>query len=171
MWSSERRRLLGGIAFGGLGWLLAGCFRPMLAEDAPAAALVGRIALPEADDRFSYYLNRTLAERLGEPRAPDYRLEVSTEVERDRLAITQDGAVTRIGLTAVADWTLYRAGEADPVLSERTVSQSGYSSTASLFATREVRRDVERRLARDLGERIALRLLAQADGIAAAGGS
>lgn len=171
MSSSERRRVLASFALGGAAWLLAGCFRPMLAENRPAHALLGRVALPEVDDRFSYYLNRSLAERLGEPRSADFRLEVATATERDQLAITQDGAVTRIGLTVVADWTLHRKGEAEPVLNGRAVSQSGYNSTASLFATREVQRDVERRLARDLGERISLQLLAQADGLAAAGDS
>lgn len=171
MWSPERRRLLGGLGAGlalaGLGTGLGGCFRPMLAEDGPAAGLLGRVALPEPRDRFSYHLNRSLAERLGEARTPDFRLEVETRLERDELAITQDDAITRISLTALADWALYPAGAAEPVLSERTVSQSGYNSTASLFATREVKLDVERRLARDLGERIARRLLAQADTLAA----
>lgn len=175
MWSSERRRLLRGLgaalALAGFGGGLAGCFRPMLAEDGAPAALLGRVALPEVSDRFSYHLNRSLAERLGEPRRPEYRLEVATRLEREQLAITQDDAVTRISLTAVADWTLHRADDAEALLGERTVSQSGYNSTASIFATREIRRDVERRLARDLGERIARRLLAQAGGIGGAAGS
>ena len=170
-WSDRRRvlaRLGGGLALAGLAGLSSGCFRPMLAEGSAGDALHGRVALPEVGDRFSYYLNRSLAERLGEPGRADYRLEVATEIERERLAITQDDAVTRISLRAVADWALYRAGAAEPVLSERTVSQSGYNSTASLFATREVKLDVERRLARDLGERIARRVLAQAGRAAAA---
>lgn len=172
MSSSDRRRVLlrlgGGLALAGMAGLTGGCFRPMLAEGSPADGLYGRVALPEVGDRFSYYLNRSLADRLGEAGRPDYRLEVATRIERDRLAITQDDAVTRISLRAVADWALYRAGVAEPVLAERTLSQSGYNSTASLFATREVKLDVERRLARDLGERIARRVLAQADRVAAA---
>ena len=168
---SDRRALLRGLALAGVAALTGGCFRPMLARDGSAAPLIGRVALPATEDRFSYYLTRTLAERLGEPRSPDFRLEVDTRLERERLAITQDDAVTRISLRAVADWALYRAGESRPLLSERVVSQSGYNSTASLFATREARRDIERRLARDLGERIALRLLARADEISAGAGS
>ena len=171
MSSSDRRKILGGLALGGAAWLATGCFRPMLAENASASALIGRVALPESNDRFSYYLRQTLTERLGEPRSPDFRLEVASRLERDRLAITQNDAVTRISLTAVADWALYRAGETAPLLKESAVSQSGYNSTASLFATREVRRDVERRLARELGERIALRILARADGMASDAGS
>lgn len=175
MWSSERRRLIGrlaaGLALAAAAPLLAGCFRPMLAEGGAAGGLQGRVALPEPRDRFSYHLNRSLAERLGEPTVPDYRLELKTALERESLAITQDDAVTRISLTAVAEWALYRAGETAPVLSARTVTQSGYNSTASLFATREARRDIENRLARDLGERIARQILARAGEIAAPAGS
>lgn len=171
MSSSERRRLLGALAMGGAAALLGACFRPMLAEDSAAAGLRGRVALPAVKDRFSYYLNRSLAERLGTARSPDYRLEVTTQLERDRLAITRDDAITRISLTATADWALYPSGGSEPVLSDRMISQSGYNSTASIFATRQVGLDVERRLARDLGERIALMLLAQAGGIAGAAGS
>jgi hypothetical protein len=57
------------------------------------------------------------------------------------------------------------------VLHGRTLSQSGYNSTASLFATRQARLDIERRLARDLGERIARSLLARASTIVASAAS
>lgn len=196
MWWSEaetaaragpsRRRALGSLA-GLLAGLclaapLAGCFRPMLAEGGPSATLIGRVALPGFQDRFGYYLNDSLRARLGRPDAAEYRLEVKTRLVKDDLAIAQDNAVTRISLTATADWSLYRivtgtgavdaaggyAGTPAPVLAGRTVSQSGYNSTASLFATREAKLDIERRLARDLGERIARALFARAGRLAAA---
>ncbi len=148
----------------------------MLAEDSPSAALIGRVRLPEFDDRFGFYLNASLRDRLGRVQAEDFRLEVTTRIERGDLAIAQDNAVTRISLTAIADWALYPAGSSEPVLREpilqgRAVSQSGYNSTASLFATRAAKLDIERRLARDVGERIARSLLARAGGILAAAGS
>jgi len=143
----------------------------MLAEDSPSAGLIGRVRLPEFDDRFGFYLNASLRDRLGRAGTPDYRLEVKTRIEKDDLAIAQDNAVTRISLTAIADWALYPAGGSEPVLRDRTVSQSGYNSTASLFATRAAKLDIERRLARDLGERIARSLLARAGGIVATAGS
>jgi hypothetical protein len=146
-----------------LSGLVTGCFRPMLAEGGPSMTLVGRVGLPEFDDRFGYYLNESLRDRLGRPQAEDFRLEVNTLLESDDLAITQDNAVTRISLTAVAKWALYPRDAAGPVIEGRTVSQSGYNSTASLFATRAAKLDIERRLARDLGERIARSLLARAD--------
>ena len=164
--------LLGGLLAG----LLGGCLRPMLAADGPSAALIGRIRLPEFDDRFGFYLNAGLRDRLGRGGAGDFRLEVKTRIERGDLAISQDNAVTRISLTAIADWALYPAGGVEaaprePVLQGRAVSQSGYNSTASLFATRAAKLDIERRLARDLGERIARSLLARAGGVLASAGS
>ncbi len=170
-WSDRRKVLahLGGVLL--LGGLGGGCFRPMLAEDSPSTALIGRIRLPEFDDRFGFYLNASLRDRLGRAQTADFRLEVKTRIERGDLAITQDSAVTRISLTAIADWALYPAGGSEPVLTDRAVSQSGYNSTASLFATRAARLDIERRLARDLGERIARSLLARAGGIIAMAGS
>ncbi len=143
----------------------------MLAEDSASAALIGRVRLPDFDDRFGFYLNASLRDRLGRPQVEDFRLEVTTRIERGDLAIAQDNAVTRISVTAIADWALFPAGGSEPVLKDRTVSQSGYNSTASLFATRAAKLDIERRLARDLGERIARSLLARAGVIAAAAGS
>ncbi len=172
MLSSDRRKVLahlGGVSL--LGGFLGGCFRPMLAKDSPSAALIGRVRLPEFGDRFGFYLNASLRDRLGRPQAEDFRLEVTTRIERRDLAIAQDNAVTRISLTAIADWALYPAGGSEPVLTDRAVSQSGYNSTASLFATRAAKLDIERRLARDLGERIARSLLARAGGILATAGS
>jgi LPS-assembly lipoprotein len=161
-------RLGGFVLFGGLSGALGACFRPMLAEDSPSSALIGRIRLPEFDNRFGYYLNESLRDRLGRSGSEEFRLEVSTGITESGLAIAQDNAVTRISVTATAEWALYRAGDAKPVLRDRSVSQSGYNSTASLFATRAAKLDIERRLARDLGERIARSLLARASGIAAA---
>jgi hypothetical protein len=181
MSSSDRRQItrrralthLGGnLLLGGLlSGLLGGCFRPMLAADRPSAALIGRVRLPEFGDRFGFYLNASLRDRLGRPHAEDFRLAVETRIESSDLAITQDNAATRISLTATADWALYPAGNSEPVLRGRVMSQSGYNSTASLFATRAAKLDIERRLAHDLGERIARSLLARAGGVIATAGS
>jgi hypothetical protein len=170
----RRRRVLarlgGTFLIGGalLSLPLGGCFRPMLAEDSASSAMIGRVGLPEVSDRFGYYLNDSLRDRLGRPDSETFRLEVSTRIDRGNLAIAQDNAVTRISLTATADWALFPVGATEPLLTGRAVSQSGYNSTASLFATRAAKQDIERRLARDLGERIARSLLARAGDIAKA---
>lgn len=162
MWSSERRAVLALLG----ATLLGGCFRPMLREDSAARGLRNRIALPEVDGRFGYYLHRSLEERLGKPIEPEYRLEISTELEQHGLVVAEDDAITRIALVAKAEWSLWRAGEDTPALEGSAISQSGYSATGSLFATRIARRDIEERLARDLGERVARVILARAGEVA-----
>lgn len=142
---------------------LAGCFRPMLAEDGAASDLRGQIALPSIDGRFGYYLTQSLEDRLGKPRNPVWRLMVQTDVRERGLAVAQDNSVTRLTLTATAKWQLQRDGET--VLSDEVSAQSGYNATSSLFATRQTRRDIERRLARDLGVRISRIVLARAEQI------
>ncbi len=141
---------------------VSGCFRPMLAETSDAATLRGTIELPEVDDRFGYFMVRSLEDRLGRTEAAEYRLEVATRVIEQGLAIEQDNSVTRITLLVEADWVLYRLPDRRPVLQSRSVTQSGYDATPDLFATRQTRLDVERRLARDLGERVARGILGRA---------
>lgn len=153
----DRRALLAGCGV----LALSGCLRPMLASDESATALRNRIALPKIDDRFDYYLSRALEDRLGQPKSPDFRLDVSTNVTQEGLAIAQDNSVTRVTLLARASWSLWRTGAGEPVLSDSLTIQSGYNATTSLFATRQARLDIERRLARDLGERISRAILAR----------
>lgn len=164
MSSSDRRAVLAGLA-GALA-LTSGCFRPMLAESSAASALHGRIALPTIDGRFQYHLGQSLEDRLGTPRDPLYRLEVRTRLTEDNLAITPDDAITRKSLTAEARFRLLPVGSGEPVMTDRVISQSGYNSTGSLFATRVAAQDTEKRLAQDLGERIARRILADAGRLA-----
>lgn len=165
MSSGDRRHFL---ALSAAALLLAGCFRPMLAEDGSAAALRGKIALPQTSDRFSYYLHDRLEERLGKPEAPEYRLEVRTALTESGLLVAQDNTITRIRVQAVADFELYRDGVSEPVLKDRIVTESGYDSTTTLYASRTTQQDIERRLANDLGERIARRIQAQAGRIESA---
>jgi LPS-assembly lipoprotein len=147
--------------------VLGGCFRPMLAENDAARAIRHRIALPGVDGRFEHYLVQSLEDRLGKPGETDFVLEIVSEVSQQGIAVTQDDAVTRITLQVESAWTLRRAGETEPLIADVAFSQSGYNATTSLFATRQTRQEVERRLARDIGERIARAILARADEFAA----
>jgi len=162
MSSSERRWILGALAAGGCA-VLSGCFKPMLARDSTASALRHRIALPAVDGRFGYFLNESLTDQLGKPHAPDLRLEVRSDISERGIAIAQDNSVTRITLSVAAEWSVWQIGDDQPVLSETTGLQSGYNATTSLYATRQTRLDIERRLARTLGERIGRSILALAD--------
>ncbi|MEM6546709.1 MAG: LPS assembly lipoprotein LptE [Pseudomonadota bacterium] len=169
MSSSNRRQAI--LAAAGAVVTLSGCFRPMLAETSSGSGMRGKVALPSIDGRFGYYLNEALETRLGRPGNTAFRLEIAADLTEQGLAIAQDNTVTRVRLVAVANWALYRDGQAEPVLEQRTITQSGYDATASLFATRQTRLDIERRLARDIGERIARHILARSDRLDAIGTS
>ena len=82
------------------------------------------------------------------------------------VAIARDSSVTRITLVVASSWRLVRISDGIAVLSDKLNLQSGYNATTSLFATRQTRRDIERRLARDLGFRIARSIQARAGEIA-----
>lgn len=133
----------------------------MLAEGGGQAELRGRIAMPKIDGRFGYFLSKSLEDRLGETQQADWVLEVSSNVTRNGLAVAQDNSVTRITLLARTDWVLRKRSTGAVVLEDTATSQSGFNATTSLFATRQTEQDVERRLARDIGERISRRIYAQ----------
>lgn len=145
---------------------LGGCFRPMLAENDAARSVRHRIALPPVDGRFDYYLVESLEDRLGVPQEPAFVLSIVSELTDRGIAVTQDDAVTRLTLRVRSTWSLRRTGATEPLLADVAFSQSGYNATTSLFATRQTRLEIERRLARDIGERIARAILARADELA-----
>ena len=160
MSSCSRRAVLLGMGTGLL--VLPGCLRPMLAADGPAAGLRGRIELPPVDDRFSYHLEESLAARLGRAETKEYRLDISRKITEAGIAIARDNSATRITLLVEANWRLTRIADGAQMMSDTLTVQSGYNATTSLYATRQTRRDIERRLARDLGERIARSIMARA---------
>ena len=165
-WSEPTRRGLLALTLAGLA---GGCLRPMLAEDGRARALTGRIELPAVAGRRGYHLSRRLAARLGTPTDPQFRLEVDLAFRSRGLAIAQDRAITRRTVTATARWRLLRPGrDGPPVLTGRERAESGYNETGSLYASQVTARDIERRLAEELAERIARTIQARADTVAAA---
>ena len=163
MSSSDRRTVLTSLLCLSAPFILGGCFRPMLAEGGAPRGLRGRIAMPEIDGRFGYFLTKSLEDRLGEETSPEWVLSVSPTITRQGLAVAQDNSVTRITLFAQANWELRRRSNGAVVLKDQTNSQSGFNATTSLFATRQTEQDIERRLARDIGERIARRIYAKAE--------
>ena len=158
----DRRRLLALTLMSPAAVTLSACFQPMLAEGEISRNLRGRIALPSIDGRFGYFLSRSLEDRLGEAESVDWVLSVDPHISRQGLAVAQDNSVTRVTLFARADWQLRKRSTGAVVLSDQAFSQSGYNATTSLFATRQTEQDIERRLARDIGERIARRIYANA---------
>lgn len=159
---SDRRAFLS-VLMMGTGLTMSGCFRPMLAAGGSASSLLGKVSLPAIDGRFGYFLSKSLEDRLGAPAETAWTLSVSHRIQRSDLAVSSDNSVTRITLTAIANWTLRQRSNGAVVLSDQVVVRSGYNATTSLFATRQAKQDIERRLARDIGERIARRIQANAE--------
>ncbi len=159
MSSFDRRAAIAGLGV----LLLGGCFRPMLAETAAATEICHRVALPAVDGRFGYYLVESLEDRLGAPQDPDFVLNITSTLTERGIAVTRDAAVTRITLVARATWSLWRPGAPAPLISDVAYSELGYNATSSLFGTRAARQEIERRLARDIGERIARGIMARAE--------
>lgn len=157
---SDRRMVLGGLGLALLG--LPGCLRPMLAKGEAAADLRGRVSYPSIDDRFGYFLNESLSSRLGRTGTAIYRLDVARAISEAGVAIARDSSATRINLLVTANWRLVRISDGKAMLTDKLVLQSGYNATTSLYATRQTRRDIERRLAINLGERIARTVQARA---------
>lgn len=155
LWSDRRQflALLGGAA------ALAGCgFTPVYGPNTAAANLRGRIAIPAFDSRLSFDLFERLEQRLGPPADPLFRLHITTEIETQGLAISQDNAITRYNLRAISDYSLTRLSDDARVYEARARAFTAYSATASVYATRVAARDAERRIAISLADQIATRL-------------
>lgn len=181
MWSPDRLsrrgvlRLAAALAApAALAGPLAGCgFRPMLAEEAGGDRLRGRVSVDAPTGRNGYALRDALERRFGRPAgAAEWALQASLRYDSEGLAITTDSSITRYVLRGTSDWVL--TGPDGQVAFQGTVeSMSAYSADASLYASRSAQRDAERRVAEDLGERIALRIqaaIASGEGPAALGG-
>jgi LPS-assembly lipoprotein len=162
---SRRAALVAVLAVPGL---LAGCgFEPIYATDEPAAAMRGRIAVDPIDGAAGFALQERLTDRLGAPGPAAHRLVVDLDLRQQGAAITQDNITTRFQVIGSASFDLFAPGGAAPVLSESVGAQTGFSApagdVASAFASRAAGIDANLRLARDLADRIVMRLALTAD--------
>jgi LPS-assembly lipoprotein len=145
---------------------LSACgFKPMHGDGAGGDALDGLVAVDAPSGRNGFALREALERRLGRAGPnPRWELVASLDLNESGLAITEDSSTTRYVMRGTSSWVL-RDLDGEEALSGKVESMSAYSATGSLYATRSARRDAQRRVAMDLGERIALRLAAAtADG-------
>lgn len=153
---SNRRSFLG--LLGGSAALAACGFTPVYGPNTAAANLRGRIAIPAFDSRLSFDLFERLEQRLGPPESPLFRLHISTTIEEQGLAISQDNSITRYNLRATAEYSLTSLADDSRVFEARARAFTAYSATASAYATRVAARDAERRVAVSLADQIATRI-------------
>ena len=167
-----RRALLRGVA-GLLALGTVGCgFRPIYSGGAAAgtdAALAGDMAATRVaviPDRFGQLLRRALQQRLGQGRgesvAARWELLVGPSVSGEAVGIQSDGAATRVRMIATANWTLLRLTPRETVANGFERALDAYNiQGVQLFAADASREAMERRLAEQLADEVALRLAMQ----------
>lgn len=165
MWFSEAGRgaLAGALALG-----LTGCgFEPMYDEGAPAAEMLGRIAVGPVEGAPAFEMRERLTERLGGGADADFVLDVDLDLRRTGVALTQQNVTTRFNIIGTAEFALRPAAGGAAVVTGQVRSITGYSApdseTASAFASLSAERDAESRLARTLADQIVLRLALRAE--------
>lgn len=154
MWS-RRQSLLGLMALGGCG------FAPLYGEGSAANALTGTIAYQTPSTVAGFRLRARLEERLGRTTAQQYTLAVTLTIERDSVAISEEGDITRFTLPGTANYAL-RDSNGRAVAQGTVNSFTSYSATGTTVATEAAAEDAEARLAVILADLITTRLIAAA---------
>ncbi len=158
MWSSDRlsrRWVLGALT------ALSGCgLEPVYGPGAAANDLFGRIALTAPDSVEGYRLRSRIERRLGRAEAADLTLDVALDITRERVAVAEDGSITRFTLPGAATWVL--RDTAGVTVADGTVNAfASYSTTGTTVATRAAETDARARLAVILADLIVTRLIAR----------
>ena len=157
MWFTDRRNLLISLA------ALAGCgFTPAFGPGGGADVLLGAVAPDAPATRDDFALTRRLAERLGPPEAPRFRLAYTVATVASGQAITPDNATTRFSLHGTAAFRLIALGSGAELLAGKVEGFTSWSATGTTVATRAAEDDAHLRLIRILADQIVTRLLASA---------
>lgn len=156
---SDRRTVLAGLV--GLAALSACGFRPLYGEG--SGDLVGKVSLQEAHDPESYAFRERMRRRVGHAAdGATLGLGYRIAMEETPVAINPASDVTRYQVAAQAEWRLVDLANGSAV-SEGVVKTNGaYDATAGAFATRSSQKSERERLATELAELVATRLLAGA---------
>ncbi len=165
MWSSDRRRVLLGAVIVPLA--LMGCgFEPMYGTGTEARAGLGQVYVDVIPSEAGFVLRDWLIRQLGPSETPTHRLEVDLEIDTEGVALTTQNVTTRFDVTGIARFRLVPLDGGPTILSDSIAAVAGYSApeseTASAYASRVAEADAIDRVARQLAERIALRLSIEA---------
>ncbi|MBW6505933.1 MAG: hypothetical protein K0B00_04190 [Rhodobacteraceae bacterium] len=157
MWFSDRRSLLISLA------ALAGCgFTPAFGPGGGAGVLLGAVVPDAPATRDDFALTRRLAERLGPPEAPRFRLAYTVATAASGQAIKPDNATTRFSLHGTAAFRLIAIGSGAELLAGEVDGFTSWSASGTTVATRAAEDDAHVRLMRILADQIVTRLLADA---------
>ena len=158
MSSFNRRYLIAAIGAAGL----AGCgFKPLYGEGQGGGA-VGRFALAEATNPVEYAYRERLRRRIGHSDGADLLVLSRVDLQERGVAVTRARDITRFRVEGSATAQIVERGSGKVVATELVKGSTGFDATSSVFATRQARKAAEERLAIDLAERAATRILARA---------
>jgi len=161
-----------------LSLVLAACgFQPMYGardDGGSVAAELGSVEIdrinvvseqdagPEAEwrSRLGQQLEDDLASRFyrGGMQAVRYRLDLDLTKTREGFGFRPDEAVTRVGLRLEAQYRLVDVVADKVILQNRAQAYNSFEVVQSDFATLAAEEDMEKRLVKDLGQRITSRL-------------
>ena len=142
---------------------LSACgFAPVYTEGSAAQQMHGRITLGDFEGLSGFQMREQFETRLGIATAATHRLDVSLTVDREGVAITQDGSITRYNLSGIATFSITHLG-AGIVFQDTVTAFTAYNATASAYATRVAEQDAHRRMAVTIAEKIVTRLATSAE--------
>lgn len=144
----------------GLSLGLGACdFKPIYGRGTTASGLRNQIEVKIHHGRNAYELRDRLEQRLGTPKpGARYMLDYKLDIASDELAVSATGAITRYNLTGVVKYSLRDSTTDQIVFSDTQKAFTAYGATAKTYPTRVAERDANIRLARALGEQMALRI-------------
>lgn len=142
---------------------LSACgYRPLYGDPGRVtAAGMETVKIGLIEDRTGQFLRNLLLDQVnpnGEPIDPEYKLTVSLNESRRDLGLRKDETATRANLIITASYQLTKNGHEKPVMSASSRSTNGFNIVNSEFATRASQADARKRAARELSDKIALRL-------------
>ena len=161
---SRRTLLLGTLALGGCG------FRPLYGggvDGGGPGALFGAVGVETGEGELGFRLREALVKSLR-PAGGNAKLLLSaqTAVARDGVVIEEDDEITRFNLRLQSKYSLTRAGappDAEPLYSGTARTIAAYNATTSQYATLVAERQVLRRAAEDIADKIVKKLAASYD--------
>ena len=152
--------MIKGLLVASVALTLAGCgFTPMYGGSGLAGNL-SDIRVETGEERVDFLLQEALLDQMGARQADGpLTLRTETRLGADGLGLGADAIVRRFAIRLRVDYTLYRDGEIEPLLSGSTFGEASYDLSSSVYASMVSEQDAQERAARMAADRIAVELV------------
>jgi LPS-assembly lipoprotein len=134
-------------------------YSPVYAPGEASPVIQGRIAFADPAGRDEFMLLQQLERRMGRAAGATHRLDYSTSIRSDALAISVSGARTRYNILAQVNYALVDTESGATVLSGTVEDFASYSAAGTTIATFAAEQDARERLMIALGDQLINRLL------------